>query len=143
MAGGVSFLLLGGSLVLGLGFVQPVSQFDIETDGIFTTPEEWSDVAPLERPGPTFVYTALDEPTGDELYLMYDIVGATEPLLPGEIVGPVHFHNSGSDLEVFFLGGSDILVLKDGLPHDTSDPGGGECRYRPLLPPPLQTLVCF
>ena len=48
-------LLLGifsiGSTALAVDFTQPPSAFDITTDGVFTTPDEWSDVTPAVRLG--------------------------------------------------------------------------------------------
>ena len=109
-------------------FVQPPSAFPITTDGVFTDPEEWSDVQPASRLGETvFVYTATD-PDQEGLYLMYDMLDSLTPLGAADIAGPVHFHNDDSTFEVYFgdqfSGG--VLVLKDGVVHDTSDPAGGE-----------------
>ncbi len=115
-----------GSTALAVDFTQPPSAFPITTDGFFTTPVEWSDVMPSERlGGASLVYTSTDPGLGG-LYLMYDLPSSTTPLSPGSTAGPVHFHNSGASFEVFFTCPSSILVLKDGLPFDVSDPGGGE-----------------
>ncbi len=115
-----------GSTALAVDFTQPPSAFTITTDGIFTTPVEWSDVMPAERlGGDSLVYTSTDPGLGG-LYLMYDLPSSTTPLPPGSTAGPVHFHNSDASFEVFFTCPSSILVLKDGLPFDVSDPGGGE-----------------
>ncbi len=57
---------------------------------------------------------------------MYDLPTSTDPLPPGATAGPVHFHNSGSSFDVFFICPSSIEVSKDGLPFDVSDPAGGE-----------------
>jgi len=117
-------------LLLGIGIYsalaqtisQPPSAFNITTDGVFTTPEEWSDVEPAVRLLPalgieSFVYTAVD-PDIDALYLMYDLVGSAPAFSPGTVVGPVHFHNAGALFEVFFVVGGPppgIIVLKDGV----------------------------
>ncbi len=121
----LGFSLVGGS-TLAVDFTQPPSAFDITTDGIFTDPDEWSDVQPAVRlNGQSFVYTSAD-PSADALYLMYDLVSSAEPLSFGSMAGPVHFHNSGSSFEVYFLIPSGLSILRDGVPFDPSDPGGGE-----------------
>ena len=115
-----------GSTALAVDFTQPPSAFPITTDGIFTSPLEWSDVVPSVRlGGDSLVYTST-EPGLGALYLMYDLPSSTTPLSPGSTAGPVHFHNSGSSFDVFFTCGVSILVLKDGLAFDVSDPAGGE-----------------
>ncbi len=115
-----------GSTALAVDVTQPPSAFEIVTDGFFTTPVEWSDVTPSVRlGGESLVYTSTD-PGLDALYLMYDLPSSTTPLPPGSTAGPVHFHNSGASFEVFFTCPSSILVLKDGIPFDVSDPTGGE-----------------
>ena len=102
------------------------SEFEIDVDGFFTGPDEWSDVQPAVRlGGGMFVYTSTD-PGQEALYLMYDFVDSVAPVGPGDTAGPVHFHNGGALFEVFFLGSGDISVLKDGEPLDLSDPAGGE-----------------
>ncbi len=57
-----SALLVGifsiGSTALAVDITQPPSAFEITTDGIFTTPDEWSDVMPAVRlGGESLVYT--------------------------------------------------------------------------------------
>lgn len=127
----IKFLLIVGTiLLLGIGIYsalaqvdisQPPSAFDITTDGVFTTPVEWSDVVPAARLLPigieSFVYTAVD-PDKDALYLMYDLPGSAPALPLGTSVGPVHFHNGGHLFEVFFVVGGPppgIIVFKDGV----------------------------
>ncbi len=80
------------------------------------------------------VYTSTD-PGLEALYLMYDLPSSTDPLPLGATAGPVHFHNAGQSFEVFFNCPSSILVLKDGIPFDVSDPGGGERAMRTTTPP--------
>lgn len=111
--------------------VQPPSAFPITTDGLFSDTDEWSDVQPAIRlEASVFVYTATD-PGQEALYLMYDMLDSLTPLGPGDIAGPVHFHNDASTFEVYFgdqfIDG--VLVLKDGAVHDTSDPEGGEASF--------------
>ncbi len=115
-----------GSTALAVDITQPPSAFEITTDGIFTTLDEWSDVTPAVRlGGASVVYTSTD-PGLDALYLMYDLTASTAPVPGGATAGPVHFHNAGSSFEVFFICPSSLLVLKDGIPFDVSDPNGGE-----------------
>ena len=114
-----------GSTARAVDFTQPPSAFEITTDGIFTTLDEWSDVTPAVRlDGVSLVYTSTD-PGLDALYLMYDLPRSTDPVPRGETAGPVHFHNSGASFEIFFICPSSLLVLKDGIPFDVSDPAGG------------------
>ena len=122
---GTILMLVIGSMgiysALAQDISQPPSAFEITTDGVFTAPEEWSDVVPAVRlNGESFVYTSADPGLG-ALYLMYDIVAG--PTLP---VFHVEFHNSGAQFDVFMLGGASISVFKDGIPFDPSDPAGGE-----------------
>jgi len=106
------------------------SAFPLTTDGLFSDPDEWSDVTPLSRfGGESFVYTSAD-PDLEALYLMYDFPENTTPLVPGAVVGPVHFHNAGSIFEVFFTCPASILVLKDEAVLDVSDPAGGEDSFQ-------------
>ena len=113
-----------GSTALAVDITQPPSGFDITTDGSFTTPDEWSDVTPAVRlRGESLVYTSTD-PGLDALYLMYDLPTSTDPVPSGATAGPVHFHNAGSSFEVFFVCPSSIMVLKDGIAFDVSDPTG-------------------
>jgi len=115
-----------GSTALAVDVTQPPSAFDITTDGLFTSPTEWSDVIPAVRlGGESLIYTAVD-PGLEALYLMYDLPSSTTPVGEGETAGPVHFHNSEAEFEIFFTCPSSILVLKDGLAFDVSDPAGGE-----------------
>ena len=105
--------LVGGSS-LAVDFTQPPSAFDIDTDGLFTSPYEWSDVTPTVRlNGESFVYTSADAGLG-ALYLMYDLPSSTAELLPG-LAGPVHFHNGGSTFEVYFVIPLGLEILKDGV----------------------------
>jgi len=106
------------------------SAFSITTDGLFTDPDEWSDVTPLTGfGGASFVYTSAD-PGLEALYLMYDFPMNRTALALGELAGPVHFHNAGSTFEVFFTCPASILVLKDGAVLDVSDPAGGEDSFQ-------------
>ena len=109
------------SLASDGSFEQPPSAFDIEADGFFTTPAEWSDVRPAVRlNGRSLVYRATDPDRG-ALYVMYDAVESLVPFEKGELGGPVHFRSGGSTFEVFFST-SGLTVLKDGVPFDVSDP---------------------
>jgi len=129
-------ILLGivaiGTHSLAVDFEQEPSKFEIMTDGIFTTKKEWRDVTPEVRlNGRSFVYTSADNDL-DALYLMYDLAFSTVPLAPGALAGPVHFNNGGHTFEVYFQGppgpASSIIILKDGVVFDPSDPSplGGE-----------------
>ncbi len=84
-------IVLGISLVggasLAVDFTQSPSEFDITTDGIFTGPDEWSDVTPAVRlNGQSFVYTSAD-PDLDALYLMYDLPSSVPALSFGSMAG--------------------------------------------------------
>ena len=68
---------VAGGPLLAVDFTQPPSAFEITTDGLFTGPDEWSDVTPAVRlNGQSFVYTAADNDLG-ALYLMYDWAGGS------------------------------------------------------------------
>ncbi len=89
----------------------PISNFPIEADGAYTTPNEWTDITPswfvsdpVNGATPTFpgdiganslLFAGLsrDTPVSDpELYLMYDYLPRTTlPTKPGEVIGTVSF----------------------------------------------------
>ena len=57
----VAAAVLAVPLAGGAVQIQPPSEFEIDTDGLFTTGDEWSDVEPATRlNGGAFVYTATD-----------------------------------------------------------------------------------